>query len=83
MYLYFIERFQDDSEFEGAFKNCRIKGKVYDVVKAKKDTGLDKISTHIIDFQHKLFMKTNPRESTQIQKCAESIIGKMNELLFD
>ncbi len=82
MYLYFIERF-DDIPFDAAIDELRVNTVVYDVLKQNKDSGLDSISTHIVDLEQRVFAKTNPRESQEIRHYVSEFLGQdMNELLL-
>ncbi len=82
MKLYFIERFNEESQFEGSVGICEIDGKIYDIVNQQSGIGLLSISDHIFDMDSKVLEKTNPREEAKIKAFIESKYGPVNELLL-
>jgi hypothetical protein len=58
--IYFIAR-ETDMMFEGADDTAAIDGVLYDIVRAPKDVGLDRISDHVVDDHTWTFQKTDPR----------------------
>ncbi len=81
MYLYFIERF-DDMPFDAAIDTLKVNKVLYDVLKQNKDSGLDSISTHIVDLEQRVFFKTNPRESQEIRHYVSKFLGQdMNDYI--
>ena len=60
MYYCIKREIINDIPFDQTWMSFRIKGDVYDIVKAPKDTGLDKISDFIVD-ENLVAVKTDPR----------------------
>ncbi len=82
--IYAIERWSEQGEmaFDNAFSNIAIQGKIYDLVKAPKDSGLERISEFILD-DNNVFIKSNPRTLTEASQGFESATGiKPQELLL-
>lgn len=82
--IYFIERITPELPFDNAIADCRIGKKLYDVVVAPKNSGLDCISEHIVDDGQlgMVFEKTNPREQKKIETFIDERWGPMSELLL-
>lgn len=81
--IYFIER-ETEIPFDNSISECQIGKKVYDVVVAPKNSGLDIISDHIVNDGQlgMIFAKTNPREQKKIEAFIEEKYGPMSELLL-
>lgn len=82
--IYFIERNIQDLPFDNSITECQIGKKVYDLVVANRNVGLDRISDHIVsdDQLGMVFEKTNPREQKQIEEFIEEKYGPMADLLL-
>lgn len=82
--IYFIERTTLELPFDNSISECQIGTKIYDLVVADKNQGLDRISDHIINDNQlgMVFEKTNPREQKIIEQFIEEKYGPMSELLL-
>ncbi len=82
--IYFIERTISEIPFDNSITECQIGQKLYDVVVAPKNTGLDSISDHIVDDGQlgMTFTKTDPRERKLIERFIDDRWGPMSELLL-
>jgi len=81
--IYFIER-ETDMPFDNAINECILGKKIYDIVISNKNTGLDRISDHIVDNQSDKFIiiKTNPRDQSLVEKYIIDNFGPISELLL-
>lgn len=82
--IYLIERAISEMEFDNSVGELQINNKIYDVVVAPRNTGLDSISDHIIDDSQTgmIFAKTDPREKSVVENYITERFGPMSELLL-
>jgi len=81
---YVIERvLTEDIPFDKTWMTFTMNNKIYDIVKARKDTGLDRISDFIVD-DNKVVTKADPRKVTEFKFYFTKATGMdLNELLLD
>jgi len=83
-YLYFIERIlNSDIPFDNSLGSLNINGKIYDIVHAGRNIGLDRISDMIINLDNHCFEKVNPgKELGFADIISKELNIKINQLLF-